>query len=328
MRLAARAVALGALLTLSGCAGAPAAVTARDGAEPRWQDVFDTTPQALLVFRPKALRRDRLYGPLLRRTIEAAREQSRVLWATPLGAMEDADEIIASFPPLRATSSGDADPRPGEYVVVVRGVRADLDPVRLVDADGRPVWTAGPGGAVPELLRESDERGKPVDASLFELPGRTWVIAAGEARPRAREAFAHPMNRPVFQLDPDALAAVRFDGPSLVAYLHERVERSPGTGLIVALGHRLRSATVELPPAMQGPDARGTIRATLSYLDEESAGVAEIAAADAAGALSRAKPSPLSWLGAATVQRAGANLIVTVDLPKPLLVGLLHADPL
>src|ERR1019366_6462314 len=86
-----------------------------------------------------------------------------------------------------------------DVVVVVRGVRADVDPAALVDADGRPLWAPGPTGRVRELVRagtgsgaESSEAPRnEIPASLFELPGRTWVIASGEARARARSAFAH-----------------------------------------------------------------------------------------------------------------------------------------
>ena len=45
------------------------------------------------------------------------------------------------------------------------------------------------------LVHEGDEQGEPVRASLFELPGRTWVIASGAARARARDTFLRPRAR-------------------------------------------------------------------------------------------------------------------------------------
>jgi hypothetical protein len=324
-------------------------------AEPRWEDVIDTTPELLAVVFPTALRKDRVYGPLLRRAIDLVRSQSRVVTETrALDAMEDAEEVIVGVRPdpggvLRP--GGLAGESAGEVVVVVRGVRADVDPVSLVDAEGQPLWVLGPSGRVRELVR-SDARSvaagspaaSPVPASLFELPGRTWLIASGDARARARDAFARsaptPRRAPRFELfEPngvDTLAVLRIDGPSLVA----RVRALRPSGALGALGRRLEAVTFELAAGSTAPDGRSgadptslrrTIRASLSYADGDAAASAEETARDVVGAIARKKPDDLAWLASATVDRPGAgaapglSVVVSAPLPPQLVGALLHA---
>ena len=79
----------------------------RFDSEPRWEDVFDTTPELLAVIHPTALRKDRVYGPLLRRAIDLVREQSRVVAETrALDAMEDAEEVIVGVRPDAPRATG------------------------------------------------------------------------------------------------------------------------------------------------------------------------------------------------------------------------------
>lgn len=278
-------------LSIAGCGASERAHTSTPVAfdsEPRWEDVIDTTPELLAVIHPTALRKDRVYGPLLRRAIDLVREQSRVVAETrALDAMEDAEEVIVGVRPDDA--AGDA---AGEVIVVVRGVRADVDPVTLVDADGRALWAAGPSGRVRELVRSDGPSpaapSSPVPASLFELPGRTWLIASGGARARARSAFAHPLGRPALHfegVDPsgeEPLAILRIDGPSLVA----RVRELQPMGGLATLGHRLQAVTLELgagPAPIDGApaaDLRRTIRGVLSYGDDDAAALAEATTRD------------------------------------------------
>src|SRR5262249_69682 len=157
-----------------------------------------------------------------------------------------AEELIVGIRP-------DAPDQPGERVLVARGVPGDTDPAKLVDDAGHSLWAPGPPGPVRELVQEQDEHGHPAGASLFELPGRTWVVAQGPARARAREAFAHPFNRPPMDLDPVALAIVRIDGPSLVSRVHALQD----LGGLASIGKHLRSATLTLPPG-----AEHTVHAT------------------------------------------------------------------
>jgi len=270
--------------------------------------------------RPRALRTDKVYGPLLRRAIEVARQRSAVVAATrALETMEDADEVIVGIHAGTRESEGVAD-----LLLVERGVRADVDPAKLVDADGRALWAAGPGGRVRELVRGRDEHGHPVDASLFELPGRTWVIVTGAARLQARAAFAHPFDRPPPDLEPEALAIVRIDGPSLVA----RIRALQDLGGLAAIGKHLKSLTLTLPP--NASTAQGSsVRATLAYADEDAAAFAEVAMREVVAAIAhRAERAParLAWLGSATVERPDKRVVVTAPLPPQLIDALLHAD--
>lgn len=294
------------------CGGGPPPRPPQDAyAEPHWQDVFDTMPELLVVVRAKAARQDRVYGPLLRRAFELARDRSSAVASNrTLDAMSEAEEVVIGLRP-------DTVDGPGELVLVARGVRGDIDPGKLVDTDGTALWGPGPNAGVRELVRERDEHGHPASASLFELPGRTWVIAQGDARVRAREAFAHPFNRPSMALDPQGLAIVRIDGPSLVA----RVHALQNLGGLAAVGRHLRSVTLVLPPG-----AERSVRATLAYAGDDDAALAEVAVGEAVGAVSRSKRANLAWLAAARVERGPAKtIVITAPLPPQLVDGLLQA---
>jgi hypothetical protein len=336
VRLGAGVLATSIVVTGAACGGAaPRPSTEGRYAEPHWQDVFEATPELLVVVRPTDLRRDKVYGPLLRRAIDLARQHSRVVAETrALDAMEDAAEVIIGMRPREPGSADDG--AASEVVVVVRGVRADVDPGRLVDSDGHALWTAGPSGRVRELVRTPD-RSAVADptapsapalndsgvASLFELPGRTWVIASGEARARARDAFAHPLGRPAIQLDPNALAIARIDGPALV----RRIPALQTHGALAAVGHKLDSLTLELAtgPAMPARGVRQVV-ATLSYLEEDAAALAEIRVREAFEALVRKRKELFAWLSTAKVDRPGKRVLVTAPLPPELVDGLLQAD--
>jgi hypothetical protein len=359
VRAAAGALAVIASLAFADCGSPAPPSTARTApAEPRWEDVLDVTPELLAVVFPLALRRDAVYGPLLRHVIDLVREQSHVVAETrALDAMEDAEEVIVGVRPeagVGPPGSG-ASAAVGEMIVVVRGVRAEVDPATLVDADGHPLWAPGPSGGVRELVPRDDpsspdDAGAPVPASLFELPGRTWVIASGNARARARVVFAHPLGRPSLRLEADnadALLVLRIDGPSLVARVRAL---QPPAGL-AAIGRRLGAVTLVLAGSTlselgrgdqdvaapdAGPEAglahlRRSVRASLAYADADAATLAEATVRDVLGAIARKKPDDLAWLGNASVDRPspggspGNSVVVTAPLPPRLVGALLHA---
>jgi hypothetical protein len=335
-----------------GCGASAPQVSTRTVAdsEPRWEDVIDTTPELLAIVFPTALRKDHVYGPLLRRAIDLVRERSRVVTETrALEAMEDAEEVIVGVRPDLPADAG-VGSAAGEVIVVIRGVRADEDPAGLVDADGHPLWAPGPGGRVRELVRSDTGSAPagaaeaPVPASLFELPGRTWLIASGSARARARAAFARTASSPrvaarLEGLEPngiDTLAVLRMDGPSLVA----RVRALQSRSALGAVGRRLEAVTLELAAGVAtldpGPEAalarlRRTVRASFSYSDEDSAALAEETVRDALAAVARKRPDDLAWLASATVDRPspgtgpGKSVVVTAPLPPQLVAALLHA---
>lgn len=287
-------------------AGAPTRA-ALDHREPRWEDALLPHAPIRLGLRPKMLQEDRVYGPLWRHALGVARARSRVVAGTRLlEAIEHADEVhveLDAVPRAGQDAPSPADERhpgeaAGEMVVVVRGVPGDVDPASLVDPDGHPLWSAGPFGPVRELVHEQDPDGSANPASLFELPGRTWVIAAGPSRARARDAFARPLGRPVPVFAPEALALVDLDGPELVGRVHAL---GPGGGL-AALGRGLDSVTFELRPAVEHE-----VRATFKYEAEENAAAAEHTLGDLKGAIERTKPAWLMWFDAANVVRTVAR---------------------
>jgi hypothetical protein len=343
-----------------GC-GAPASPpTAQAGLdEPRWEDVIDTTPELLAVIQPAALRKDPVYGPLLRRVIELVRARSRVVAETrALDAMEDADEVIVGVRP-------DVDGAEGEVIVVVRGVRADIDPATLVDGDGQRLWAPGPSGRVTELVRSGGDAtpsmgqapvesihpgaavaaSSPVPASLFELPGRTWVIASGAARARARAAFARPLGHGPLRFegfDPSGplegpLAVVRIDGPALVGH----IRALQPLGALGAVGHRLQALTLELAAgagADEGarPDAgvARNVQTSLDYSTDDAAALAEASVREVVATITRKRPDDLAWLASASVERptsgkpptSGKTVVVSAPLPPRLVAALLHAS--
>jgi hypothetical protein len=137
------------------------------------------------------------------------------------------------------------------------------------------------------------------------------------------------MGRPMMDLDREALAVVRLDGPSLVA----RVRPLQGSGGLGAVGKRLQSVTFTLP---RGGGASGTsatsatseVSAALSYSSEEAAAFAEVAVREALGAVSRSKREGMAWLASARVERPerqGTRVVVTAPLPPALVDALLHA---
>jgi hypothetical protein len=132
--------------------------------------------------------------------------------------------------------------------------------------------------------------------------------------------FEHPVNRPMLDLDRDALALARLDGPSLV----RRVRPLQGSGEVAVVGRRLQSVTLALPPG-----ADRSLRATLSYADEDAAAFAEVALREffrELGQTKGGKAAALSWLSAATVDRpTGQDVIVRVPLPPRLIDALLQA---
>jgi len=297
--------------------------------EAAWQDAIPAAPDLLVSIRPKALRADGVYGPMLRRALELAREQRVTSGSLVLEAIEDADEVIAELgewsPSAPADGSGAQ-----ELLLVLRGTRGDIDPARLVGPEGDLLWSAGPSGAVRELVHERDHDGTPNPASLFELPERTWVVASGAARDRARDAFAHPSHRPEPSFAPDAFATVRIDGASLV----RRVNLLRASGPLASIGRGLRSVALDLlvPPApvpaatpAATPIPRREMRALVTYSDAQAAAVAGNAIGDMLQVVGRLKPAGLAWLEPGRVDVSGSSVAVIEPVPMDLLSGFLRA---
>jgi hypothetical protein len=334
----ATSTALGvALLHVAACAARPAVVPGarleaaavvppapradvderRDHREPSWQDALPPHAPIQLGLRPPMLQGDRIYGPLWRHALGVARARSRVVAGTRLlEAVERAEEVRVHLDALGDRPSDASRDGSADMVVVVRGVPGDVDPGTLVDPDGHLLWSAGPFGPVRELVHEQDPDGTPNPASLFELPGRTWVIASGPLRARARDAFVRPQGRPeppFERFESDALAVLVLDGPTLVA----RVGALGANGGLASLGHGLESVAFELRPGVEHE-----VRAVLTYQKEDDAAAAEHTLGDLKGAIERKKPPWLMWYEAASVERIaegpdGAKATLRIDAPLP-----------
>ncbi len=304
--------------------------------EPHWEPLFNPPPDLVLVVRPQAVLGDEAYGPVLRRAFDVARQQSRLVAAAgPLQVLEDAEEVLIAARDHRGRDEAD-------LVVVLRGVGAAIDPLHVTDDVGHPMWIVAPNRPAPdvrELWRAPADAGADrspepdaqdsSDTSLFELPGRTWVIAVGDARSRAREVFVRGDVGPAPSGSGDdaaVLAELRMRGSSLVA----RVRALEPPALLSPIGRSLAMLTVALP-------AKGgaLIHATLSYSDDAAvspAGDTLRQALDALAGASGAKETPggdagspagasqasrgnYAWLRGAKVVAAPRSLEVTVPLP-------------
>ena len=292
-------LALSALVTSCGGGKAPAAKPAFDTTRPHWSDAFDRVPDIAVLVHPTAMAKDPVFGPLLKSITRMIASRTPMTAGTRTAeVLESCDEVIFG---LRDTRGGDA-------VIVFRGVRADFDARKLVDGNGRPMWTDGPRAPVTELTRAAT-----ADASLFVLPDRTWVVAVGDARARAREAFAHPFDRPPPLRDDASLVMVRLEGPPLV----ESVPRLRTKGAALEpLGRKLSAITVKLRPGKEG------VVATFAYDEEDAAAFAEVRLREIVQELGTRGSDKTKWLGEAKVDRQAATIVAKVAIPSKLLEDL------
>ena len=296
-----------AALALSGCGGnsGPPPAAKRE-ITAQWQDVFDGTPEIFAIIRPQAIKRDQVYGPLFKSALRMAQARSEMRGATTLEALEGCEQIIVG---VRKDPNSQAD----DAVLVLRGVPASLDAAEMKDASGQQVFRlVDPRAKVPELEwvdRRSDGNG-----AVFVLPDRTWVGTIGDARLRARQAFASPFGRPIPKADPQALAVVRFDAATLLSG-----PRYAKSALLGPLTKKLTAVTLALLPGKDG------VLATLQYSDEDASAWAEMHVKRIVEQLGGARPN-LAWLKDAKVGRgtgAESNAVtVKVAIPPRLLEDL------
>jgi hypothetical protein len=271
-------------------------------ASPSWADMFDGAPDLFAVIRPRALKRDGVYGAFWDSLLRAAQARGFTRGDTMVEAVQGAEEIIVGL------NRADA-------ALVLRGVPASLDPLRMNDAEGHPLFRSiSDRGRVLEyqLLDRRSAGGRGEDpGALFVLPGRTWVGTLGPARARARQVFAAPTGRPVPRVEPEALAAVRFAGP-----LARALERHP---LFGKLTKKLTSATFALQPGKTG------MTITLLYEDADGAAWGEAEAKRITAELARDEKR-FGWMAAAKVAYEGNAVIVRVAVPPRLLQELPNAS--
>ena len=304
------------VLALSSCAALVTSCGPDDGPRvarrelaPQWQDVFDGTPEIYAVVRPQTIKRDAIYGTFFKNVLRVAQAKTPMRGATTLEALEGCEEIIVG---IRKDANGE------DSALVFRGVPASLDPQKMTDASGHPVLRLVDARAkVPEyqwIDRQSTSEG-----SLFILPDRTWVGALGEARKRARQAFASPFGRPVPKADAEALAVVRLDASTFLQ--GPRFANSP---MIGPLTRKLDAVTLALKPG------KGGVVATLQYANEDASAWAEMHAKRILGEISKQEPRrgapSLDWLKTAQVGHEGNALTVTLAIPARLLEDLPNAS--
>jgi hypothetical protein len=314
------ALAIAALVVLDACGArvsAPRSTQGTTARSPHVEDLFDAPPQALLVLRPLQIKRDPLYGPLWQRAMREAlaRGGAGVVGDRALEAASGADAIVI----------GEFQRESGAVIVALRGVPSSLEPTRLRDAEGQPLWTyVATNGAITEYAPESPNQG----GVLFVLPGREWVFLIGNeaSRVRARLRFANPRGVPPIEGDDSSLALLRIRGDGLAHDLHQF-----RNGPLAPIGARLASLTMSLAP--------GTERAfavTFSYLDDTAAFAAEKIIRDVTKALAEAKTednlSRFGWLRAASISREGLTVTMHAALPPQLLrdlpnAGFAHLQP-
>jgi hypothetical protein len=219
----------------------------------------------LLMLHPAELSRDSVYGPVVKSALRVALQRSAHL--ASYGMLE----AVLSCEMVVVGKSGDSDAVDG--VVVLRGVRADLDPGRIGGDGGGTLWHAVPaaasGGTFAEYANASE-------ASLFDLGNRTWVVAAGARRQEARQVFAHPFGRPLPFEEDGALALLRIRGETMLT-LAPRLRN----GDLAPVGKHLASASLELRPG-----GEGALAAAFVYRDDEASAFAEPTLRDVAHALS------------------------------------------
>jgi hypothetical protein len=273
-----------------------------------------------LTLHPPALVRDRVYGPLLRRAsaLAAAYAGPRSLGTTALVALERTEEVDAAI--------GDG----GETVVLLTGVPADLDVTQVVDELGQPVWKLALGDVRQSFVEYQSASAS--EASLFVLPQRTWVVAAGPARARTREVLIGSTAPVSFPATDVSLAELSIRGGALV-----RRDARLRSGALAPIGRSLEKASFALTPG-----AEGVIVARFLYGEETAAEGAEKTVQDVIAAFrhsleriendgslsasSRRETPPLVWLAAAGVERTSATVNVRAPIPRGWLDTIARAD--
>jgi len=318
----------------SGCGGgdrAPATAARRE-ITAQWQDVFDGTPELYVVVRPQAIRRDAVYGSLFKSLMRIAQARSEMRGVTSLEAMEGCEEIIVG---VRRNGQGGDD-----AAMIFRGVPANLDAEKMTNAGGQPLLRRVDTKAKIPEYEWTERQHAQENGALFVLPDRTWIGAMGDARIRARQAFAAPFGRPSPKTDPEALASIRVDAAAFLS--SPRLTKS---ALVGPLTKKLNALTIALKPGKLG------VVASLQYEDEDASAWAEMHAkrileqiakqdaapgpeAEAPGRPPRPgrRPEPraerfsLAWIKEAQVAREASTVVVKLPVPARLLEELPNAS--
>lgn len=288
-------------LGMPACGGdKPPPVAPKKDPTAQWQDVFDTMPDIYAVFRPQAIKRDPVFGNFWKTLVRVAESRHLINGPSTLEAAEGSEEII-----FGVNAGLDA-------AIVLRGVPASLDPQKVTDGQGHPLFRlVSDKATVPEYQLVDRRTNEP--GAVFILPDRTWVGAFGDARQRARTAFATPFGRPAPKIDNEALAVIRF-GQSFVQ--QPRYVKSP---VWSAFTKHLAHVTLALKPN------KGGAVVSLAYEDQESAAYAEMQAKQMVAELAKDEKR-FGWLKEAKVAYEGNTVHVSMPVPPRLLEELPNAS--
>lgn len=299
MRAMVAAAACVAAAALCGC-GSPRGDASRGSIDPsqgrlaaEWEQAIDARDAWLVRARPSALERDPEHGPMFREVLSLAAARAPVRSARLFDAVRRSDEAVL-------IARGGAD-----VTLVLSGVPADLAPERIATDDGAPLFAPpAPGTRIPELSAAAPEG----DASLFVVPGRTWIVAVGRARSRVREALAIGGAGTPLRRDPRALVEARAVGRSVAPL----VEAARGLGLVRLLGREL----VEVAFVVE--ERRDGLRLVLRYGTTAAAERSELRARQLLDALATSGDRAIAWLGGGVVSRRHETVVVRVRLPADL----------
>jgi hypothetical protein len=262
---------------------------------------------------PRAL--DPSKDVVVRADLLALRASPGLAPAVEEGLLSAIDRSLGGGPNLRAALAGASEALvaflpDGEPLVLFRGVPSELDPASLRALDGGAQWEPG-RGTWPGV---AEYNYRPASGSLFVLPDGTWVIGAGTAAQRVKNAFSETGGAPILPArDAHPALELRVPGAALGRIAREkRVQRLEAV-LVPAL-----DLTIVL-------EAGNEAVATLVYPDAPRALEAERVLRETAEAFGRRGRS-LAWLGGAAVTRADAVLRVQVAVPPTVFGDLSGSD--
>ena len=274
---------------------------------------IDESRDLVIMVRPRALAEDPMYGPILRRAAQIAAANVRSIRAgsTMLEAFEAADDLVVA---VRGDAENSALKRARELdaVIVVGGVPSGIDPAKLVDSEGKPLWRvlSEKNPHIIELL--------PVETSaagrLFILPDRTWVIGVGEGAFRVGAALSRSEST-AYLPEPRPPFMVKLRGESL-----ERI-RARTRSALAPLTDRLLGVNLALTSG-----GEGEIRATFAYSDDQAATHAELRGREVIDLLAEKLAPRLDFMKTAEIKRSRASLELRAKLPAALLKRFAEAD--
>jgi hypothetical protein len=277
------------------------------------EDVFDGEPALLVVLRPSRMTQDPLYGPFLRRAGELASAKAAVAEAvgsTALAVLQRTEEVVL----------GVYDEGAHDVVIALRGPPADVDPSRIVDTVGKPIWLHArdlPNGVEELAPAEGSDQ-----AALFVLPRRAWVIAVGKAVVRSRTVFVEGPRKEAARfaaVDDDPLAVFRLEGDALL-----RARPALAEGALAPMVRDLQYASISLQPGPEGDV--GEVTGRFVYGEPAFAEKAEACAIDVLLAFTRMFDKKAPWLHAVKVSRAERAVLVKGRIPRAWADGFLHVD--